>query len=58
MVLRGYNREPCFFAEEDFHCFLHCLEEALTSCGAERAQREEDRRGAADKACQEIGSSI
>ena len=34
LVLRGHNREPCFFAEEDFHCFLHWLEEALTPCGA------------------------
>lgn len=29
IVQRGHNREPCFFAEEDFHCYLHWLGEAL-----------------------------
>ena len=29
IVLRGHNREACFFAEEDFHTFLHCLGESL-----------------------------
>jgi putative transposase len=28
-VQRGHNREPCFFAEEDFHTYLHWLGEAL-----------------------------
>jgi len=28
LVQRGVNREPCFFAEEDCHCFLHWLQEA------------------------------
>ncbi len=25
---RGINREPCFFAEEDYHCYLHWLQES------------------------------
>jgi putative transposase len=25
IVQRGINREPCFFAEEDYHCYLHWL---------------------------------
>ena len=28
IVQRGINREPCFFAEEDYQCYLHWLEEA------------------------------
>jgi putative transposase len=28
LVQRGVNREPCFFAEEDYHCCLHWLVEA------------------------------
>ncbi len=28
LVQRGVNREPCFFAEEDYHCYLHWLQEA------------------------------
>lgn len=28
LVQRGVNREPCFFADEDYHCYLHWLEEA------------------------------
>lgn len=28
LLQRGVNREPCFFAEEDYHCYLHWLEEA------------------------------
>jgi len=28
VVQRGVNREPCFFAEEDYHCYLHWLFEA------------------------------
>jgi putative transposase len=27
-VQRGINREPCFFADEDYHCYLHWLEKA------------------------------
>lgn len=29
IVQRGHNREPCFFAEEDYHTYLHWLGEAL-----------------------------
>ncbi len=25
---RGINREPCFFAEEDYHCYLHWLQKS------------------------------
>ncbi|MGH8654350.1 MAG: transposase [Gammaproteobacteria bacterium] len=34
IVQRGYNREPCFFGEEDYVTYLHWLGEALkqTSC--------------------------
>jgi len=28
VVQRGINREPCFFAEEDYHFYLHWLEKA------------------------------
>jgi putative transposase len=28
IVQRGINREPCFFAEEDYHCYLHWLEKS------------------------------
>lgn len=28
LVQRGVNREPCFFAEEDYHCYLHWLGKA------------------------------
>ena len=28
IVQRGINREPCFFADEDYHCYRHWLEEA------------------------------
>jgi putative transposase len=30
IVQRGHNREPCFFAEEDYVGYLHWLGEALT----------------------------
>lgn len=30
---RGINREPCFFAEEDYHCYLHWLEDAARDWG-------------------------
>jgi len=33
IVLRGHNREACFFAEEDFHIFLHWLGESLKTSG-------------------------
>jgi len=26
LVQRGINREPCFFADEDYHCYLHWLQ--------------------------------
>lgn len=29
IVQRGHNRQPCFFAEEDYHTYLHSLSEAL-----------------------------
>jgi putative transposase len=34
IVQRGHNREPCFFAEEDYQSYLHWLEKALgkTQC--------------------------
>ena len=32
IVQRGINREPCFFAEEDYRCYLHWLEEAACDC--------------------------
>lgn len=28
LVQRGINREPCFFAEEDYHCYLHWLQKS------------------------------
>lgn len=30
VVQRGINREPCFFAEEDYYVYLHWLEKAAT----------------------------
>ena len=33
IVLRGHNRQACFFAEEDFHTFLHWLGESLKTSG-------------------------
>ena len=34
IVQRGHNREPCFFAEDDYSSYLHWLSEALaeTEC--------------------------
>lgn len=29
IVQRGHNRQPCFFADEDYHTYLHWLGEAL-----------------------------
>jgi putative transposase len=34
IVQRGHNRQPCFFAEEDYHAYLHWLGEALKREGA------------------------
>ena len=33
IVQRGHNREPCFFAEDDYSSYLHWLSEALTESG-------------------------
>lgn len=33
IVLRGHNRAPCFFAEEDYFTFLHWLGESLHDSG-------------------------
>jgi len=33
IVQRGINREPCFFTDEDCHCYLHWLEESARACG-------------------------
>jgi putative transposase len=33
IVQRGHNREPCFFTEEDYHCYLRWLGEALVETG-------------------------
>jgi putative transposase len=33
LVQRGVNREPGFFAEEDYYCYLHWLKEAATDWG-------------------------
>src|SRR3990167_7309989 len=30
LVQRGVNREPCFFAEEDYHCYIHWLQKAAS----------------------------
>jgi putative transposase len=32
-VQRGINREPCFFAEEDYHCYLHWLQKSAADWG-------------------------
>lgn len=29
IVQRGINREPCFFTDEDYYCYLHWLEAHL-----------------------------
>ena len=33
IVQRGINREACFFTDEDYHCYLHWLEESARACG-------------------------
>ena len=35
IVQRGHNREPCFFAEEDYASYLHWLGEALGEAGCQ-----------------------
>ena len=35
IVQRGHNRDACFFAEEDYHAYLHWLGEALTATGVQ-----------------------
>ena len=35
IVQRGHNREACFFAEEDYHAYLHWLGEALAATGVQ-----------------------
>jgi len=37
IVQRGHNREPCFFAEEDFHTYLHWLGVALHAARGAKA---------------------
>jgi putative transposase len=34
IVQRGHNPQPCFFAEEDYHAYLHWLGWALKREGA------------------------
>ena len=33
IVQRGHNREPCFFAEDDYSSYLHWLDQALKETG-------------------------
>lgn len=33
LVQRGHNREPCFFAEGDYHRYLHWLGQGLAATG-------------------------
>lgn len=35
IVQRGHNREACFFAEDDYHCYRHWLSEALKDTGCQ-----------------------
>jgi putative transposase len=35
VIQRGNNRQPTFFAEEDYHCYLDCLREAAQRHGCE-----------------------
>jgi putative transposase len=34
VIQRGHNRQPCFFSEGDYECYLHWLGEALVATGA------------------------
>jgi putative transposase len=33
IVQRGHNREPCFFAQDDYHAYLHWLGQAIEQHG-------------------------
>ena len=33
LVQRGINREPCFYAEEGYHCYLHWLQKSAADWG-------------------------
>ena len=33
IVQRGINREACFYADEDYHCYLHWLKKSATDWG-------------------------
>jgi putative transposase len=35
IVQRGHNRQPCFFAEDDYHAYSFWLNEALVECRCE-----------------------
>ena len=39
IVQRGHNREPCYFAEEDFGSYLHWLGEALGEAECEGEEK-------------------
>ena len=34
IVQRGHSRAPCFFREEDYHCYLYWMAKALAAYGA------------------------
>lgn len=34
IIQRGNNRQPCFFADDDYHCYLNSLKDAAIRCGA------------------------
>ncbi len=34
IIQRGNNRQPCFFADDDYRFYLDCLEDAATRYGA------------------------
>ena len=33
IVQRGINREACFYADEDYHCYLHWLKKSAADWG-------------------------
>jgi len=35
LVQRGINREACFFADEDYHCYLHWLQKSASDWACE-----------------------
>jgi hypothetical protein len=41
IVQRGINREPCFFADEDYHCYLHWLEKSAGDRGFYTAEKQQ-----------------